>query len=88
MILGAVLFAATLTLPQVKSVQEATYHGPLVPYYNGTDSLSGYYVPPVEEGTPLNFTFSNFIPGKVEVSIFSTNPGDISPVEGILPYIV
>ena len=75
-----IFLASTYYLPTLKVNQNLSYPGPVVPYYGGDTSLSGYYVPPVAAGTTVTFSFYNFLPGTVEISIFPTQTNDISPV--------
>jgi hypothetical protein len=85
-LLASVVFlVGTLTLPQVRSPQQVTYHGPSVSYFNSTTALSGYYIPTVEKGSQVNIKFSNFVPNEVEISVFPTQPGNIAPVQGAVP---
>lgn len=83
--ISVVFLVGTITIPEVRWPQTAVYQGPAVPYFGSNTALSGYYIPTVEKGTQVNVTFSNFVPKKVEISVFPTRPGDIAPVPGTIP---
>ncbi len=85
LIVSAGFLVSTYTLPLVRSPQDVTYHGPSVPYLNGTSTISGYYIPTVDKGSQVNITFTNFTPRNLQISVFATQPGDIAPVPGVLP---
>jgi hypothetical protein len=74
--------AATLVLPLVKSPQETVYQGPAVSYFGGDTAVSGYYIPPVAQGSMVKIAVSNFLPGHVELSVFPTKENSISPTGG------
>ncbi len=85
LIISVTFFVGTYALPLVRSPQDVTYHGPSVPYLNGSSTISGYYIPTVDKGSQVNVTFTNFIPRALQVSVFATQPGDIAPIPGVLP---
>ena len=85
LVISVVFLGGTLVLPSVRSPQQATYNGPAVPYYNASYTISGYYIPSVSKGTEVNISFTNFIPRDLQISVFPTRPGDISPVPGNIP---
>jgi hypothetical protein len=74
--------AATLVLPLVKAPQAAIYQGPAVSYFGGDTAVSGYYIPPVDQGSLVKVAVSNFLPGQVELSVFPTKENTISPTGG------
>ncbi|HEV2137327.1 MAG TPA: hypothetical protein VGR53_00625 [Nitrososphaerales archaeon] len=80
--ISLVFLGATLTLPLVKSPQEVTYLGPAVPYFGGNTTVSGYYIPTVDQGSTVKIAVSNFIPDDVEISVFPTKEGSIAPTSG------
>lgn len=82
LILSLVFLAATLALPLSKTQQEVTYQGPEVSYFGGNSTVSGYYVPTVDQGSTVKIALSNFIPGDVEISVFPTKEGTIAPSGG------
>ncbi|MDA4127809.1 MAG: hypothetical protein OK452_11510, partial [Thaumarchaeota archaeon] len=61
--ISLIFLAATLTLPLVKSPQEVRYLGPAVPYFGGNTTVSGYYIPTVDQGSTVKIAVSNFVPG-------------------------
>ncbi len=88
LVISIAFLGSTYALPQVRSPQDTTYHGPSVPYLNGTSALSGYYIPTVDKGSQVNITFTDFVPRKVQISVFATEPGNIAPIPGVLPVYV
>jgi hypothetical protein len=66
----------------MKSPQEVTYLGPAVPYFGGNTTVSGYYIPTVDQGSTVKIAVSNFVPGDVEISVFPTKEGSIAPTSG------
>ncbi|HEV2227198.1 MAG TPA: hypothetical protein VGR56_10395 [Nitrososphaerales archaeon] len=80
--ISLVFLGATLTLPLVKSPQEVTYLGPAVPYFGGNTTVSGYYIPTVDQGSTVKIAVSNFVPGDVEISVFPTKEDAIAPTSG------
>jgi len=80
--LSLAFLAATLVLPLVKSQQEVIYQGPAVSYFGGDTAVSGYYIPTVDQGSMVKIAVSNFAPGDVELSVFPTREGTISPTGG------
>ncbi len=91
--LSAVLFALSLlfmasiiVLPQVKAPQHVVYNGPSVSYAGGDTAVSGYYIPPVDVGTKVTVSLDNFRAGAVDISIFPSQTGAISPT-GVPVYI-
>jgi hypothetical protein len=84
LIASVAFLALTLALPEVKSQELTSYQGPAVSYGPGNSaldntSLSGYYIPPVSPGSTITVSFYDFIPKTIDISIFPTNPGDLSP---------
>ncbi|MDA4127742.1 MAG: hypothetical protein OK452_11175 [Thaumarchaeota archaeon] len=80
--LSLTFLAATLVLPLVKSQQEVFYQGPAVSYFGGDTAVSGYYIPTVDQGSMVKIAVSNFVPGGIELSVFPTKEGEISPTGG------
>jgi len=79
LVLSLAFLSSTFILPTLKVPQTVTYNGPVVPYYTGDTSLSGYYIPPVAAGSKVVISFYNFIPGSIDIAIFPTQLGDLSP---------
>lgn len=93
LLLSAAFLASTFILPGFKENQVVTYHGPAVPYSPGNTvlqntSLSGYYIPPVDQGSIIRVSFYDFKPNSVEISLFATRVGEIAPVESQQPLYV
>ena len=87
--LSAVLFVISLTflacvivLPQYKSPQRAVYQGPATPYPKSGTTISGYYIPTVDQGAKVTVSIDNFLAGAIDVSIFPSQVGAIAPSGG------
>lgn len=80
--ISLIFLTATLFLPLVKSPQVAAYQGPAVSYFGGDTAVSGYYIPPVDQGSLVKISVSNFLPGHVELSVFPVKENTISPSGG------
>jgi hypothetical protein len=85
--ISLLFLAATLILPQQRYQQKVTYEGPELPYTTGDTVISGYYIPTVEAGSTIRVSFSNFIPGALEISIFPTQAGNIAPSSADIIFI-
>jgi hypothetical protein len=90
--LAAVMFTISLVflssiflLPLVKSPQRAVYNGPATSFGGEGTSISGYYIPTIDSGAKVVVYIENFIPGAIDVSIFPSQAGAISPIPGESP---
>jgi hypothetical protein len=87
--LSSVMFVASLiflgsvlVLPQYKSPQRAVYQGPATPYTQSGTTISGYYIPTVDEGSRVTVSIDDFLAGAIDVSIFPSQVGAITPSGG------
>jgi hypothetical protein len=84
--ISLLFLGCTIVLPQVKTPQNAVYRGPAVPYGNSTTVVSGYYIPVVEAGSKVTVSIDDFLSGAVDISVFPSLMGAISP-EGVPVYL-
>ena len=76
----SVLFLSLVTiLPFIKSPQHAVYNGPAYRSPVGAGTISGYYIPPVDSGSKVSVSIDDFIPGDVDILVFPSKVGEISP---------
>lgn len=74
-----VIMSVLLLLPQLRFVQKQSFEGPEVPYGNSDYTISGYYLPTIDFGTPISVTLSGYKPGTVILSLFPTGDFRIAP---------
>ncbi len=79
LIVALVFLVATLIMPAIKTPQELLATGPVRPYGNFNYTISGYYIPPVNEGDVVRVSIANFTPSSVEISVFPTQESTIAP---------
>jgi hypothetical protein len=79
LLLSSAALGATLVLPQVSFPQAVSYEGPAVPYGNSTYSISGYYIPTVNQGAFVRVDLSGYSPSSVILSLFPTAQSTLSP---------
>ena len=79
LVLSIMFMGAVLVLPELKSPQHATYHGPPYSSPGGAGTISGYYIPPVDAGSKVSISIDNFVPGNVDILVFPSKVGEISP---------
>lgn len=76
-VLGVVLLAVTLVLPLVKVPQTLTItfttEGPSAPYQSINYAISGYRIPPVDQGTMINISLADISPDPVLVLLIPGN---------------
>jgi hypothetical protein len=53
--------------------------GPVVPYRGSNETLSGYFIPPVDVGETINISVSLFSRASLDILIFPTGEGSIAP---------
>jgi len=82
LILSVTLLGAVLVLPEVKSPQHTVYDGPSSSFNGGGTSISGYYIPTVDAGSRVTVSIYDFIPGAVDISIFPSVVGGVTPAGG------
>jgi hypothetical protein len=82
LVLSVILLGTVLVLPVIKSPQHAVYYGPSVSFNGGGTSISGYYIPTVDAGSRVTVSMYDFIPGAVDISIFPSLEGGVTPAGG------
>lgn len=85
-VLSIIFLGSTIVLPQVKSSQNVVYRGPAVAYGAGNNVVSGYYIPVVDAGSKVTVSMDDFLPGAVDISVFPSLMGGISP-DGVPVYL-
>jgi hypothetical protein len=80
--LSLILLGSVLILPEVKTPQHVVYYGPSVSFNGGGTSISGYYIPTVDAGSRVTVSMYDFIPGAVDISIFPSYEGGVTPSGG------
>jgi hypothetical protein len=81
-VVSMTFLASVLVLPLYKSPQRAVYQGPATPYTKSGTTISGYYIPTVDEGSRVTVSIDDFLAGAIDVSIFPSQVGAISPSGG------
>ena len=76
------LLGSVFILPVIKSPQHAVYYGPSNTFNGGGTSISGYYIPDVDAGSRVTVSIYDFIPGAVDISIFPSQEGGVTPAGG------
>ena len=76
---SVVFLTSDIVLPQWKSPQKAVYYGPLSGYAPDGSTISGYYIPTVDNGSTVRISIYNFIPGSLDISVFPSENGGIAP---------
>jgi hypothetical protein len=79
LVVSVAFLAAAIALPLWKSPQRAVYYGPASPYAPDGTTLSGYYIPTVDNGSTVRVSVDNFRPGSLDISIFPSGAGGIAP---------
>ena len=79
LVLSVLFLGLVSALPQMKSPQHVTYHGPAYGSPNGAGTISGYYIPPVDDGSKVSISIDSFVPGDVDILVFPSKVGEISP---------
>lgn len=71
---------ATLILPVVRTPQTVALEGPTAPYGASSTTLSGYYIPPVDQGTRVTIVITGYSPSSLYLSVFSTAEGGLATI--------
>jgi hypothetical protein len=82
LVLSLTLLVSVIVLPGVKSPQHVVYRGPAGSFEGGQTAISGYYIPTVDGGSTVTVSIQGFVPGNVDISIFPSETGGISPIGG------
>ena len=72
-------FFAVIGLPFFKAPQSESFWGPTVPYKGGNETLSGYYIPPVDAQKKITITILYFSKASLDITVFATGEGSIAP---------
>ncbi len=86
LIVGALFTIAVFVLPTIKTPQTFTTFGPNTAYGNSTYTISGYFLPPIDSGTQISLTLSDFTPNSISMSLFPSNPNSVAPIGPPLIY--
>ena len=78
-VVGIIFFLGTIFLPFVKTHQTAVGTGPASPYGGSDTTLSGYLIPPVDQGGRINIVITGYTPRSISFSLFPSAGGDLSP---------
>jgi hypothetical protein len=81
-VVSVIFLSAVIFLPLYKSPQRALYQGPATPYTKSGTTISGYYIPTVNEGSKVTVSIDDFLAGAIDVSIFPSQVGAITPSGG------
>ncbi len=68
-VIGGSTFSASLVLPSVKAAQGFVVEGPALPYGNSNYTISGYFVPPVDEGNPIRVSIYAYKPNSILLTV-------------------
>jgi hypothetical protein len=79
LVLSLIFLASVEILPLQKSPQHVVYQGPAYSSPEGGATISGYYIPTVDTGSRVTVSIYDFVPGLVDITIFPTQSGAISP---------
>jgi len=77
--ISVIFLASGLILPNWKSPQRTVYYGPAAHYAPDGTTISGYYIPAVDNGSMIKISAYNFIPNTLYISVFPSETGGIAP---------
>jgi len=79
LIVSSAVLCADIVLPVWKSPQRAVYVGPITRPASDGSTISGFYVPTVDNSTTITVSVDDFIPGAVDITIFPSQTGTVAP---------
>lgn len=78
LVASVLVVLATVILPMIPAPQVDRLQGPIIPYGNSTYVISSFYIPTVQEGTPMTVRISGYEPGTIILSFFPTAENVVS----------
>ena len=68
-LLGGALFVSSIVLPHVKTTENLYVQGPTTPYGGSNYTISEFFLPPVDEGVPINVSLFAYKANSILITV-------------------